>query len=138
MSTTAIGLGRLHLVMVPTADQARSVAFYEDLGFEKRVDFPFGDGHRWLELYPPDGSAGIAPTAAAPGGAGVQTGIILTTGDIDAAHAQLRAAGVDVDGEIAREGAPATIRIGADSIVGPSPAMFYLRDPDGNAVMVVG
>jgi catechol 2,3-dioxygenase-like lactoylglutathione lyase family enzyme len=138
MSTTARLAGRLHLVMVPSADQQRSVAFYEALGFEKRVDFPFGEGHRWLELYPPDGTAGIALTAAAPGATGVQTGLILTTDDIDAAHAQLRAGGADVDAAVAREGAPTAIRIGADEIVGPFPPMFYVRDPDGNALMIVG
>ena len=45
--------------------------------------------------------------------------------DIDAYHAQLTAAGVDVDREVSRMG-------------GPVPPLFWLRDPEGNVVMVVG
>jgi len=131
-------IGRLHLTMVPAADKDRSIAFYESLGFEKRADFPFGDGARWVELFPPDGTAGIhlAPGEGNP--TGVQTGIILTTDDIDATHAELKVAGVDVDAEIARDGSPAEIRLGTADVVGPTPAMFYVRDPDGNALLIVG
>jgi catechol 2,3-dioxygenase-like lactoylglutathione lyase family enzyme len=129
---------RLQLVVVPSADQDRSVAFYESLGFEARNEGPFGDGFRWVEVYPPGGTAGIALVPPRPGeAAGVQTGIILNTQDIDAAHAELRAAGVDVDPEIARVGSPVEIRIGAAELSGPVPSMFYLRDPDGNSLLVV-
>jgi hypothetical protein len=73
-----------------------------------------------------------------PGDAtGVQTGIILNTDDIDAAHAELRSMGVDVDSEVARVGAPTEIRIGAVQMAGPVPPMFYFRDPDGNALLIV-
>ena len=68
---------------------------------------------------------------------GVPTGIILNTDDVDATHAQLRSSGVDVDAEVARKGAPAEIRIGAVELVGPEPPMFYLRDPDGNTLLIV-
>ena len=54
----------------------------------------------------------------------VDTGIILSTSDIDADHATLKAAGVDVDAEVARWGAPV-------------PPMFRLRDPAGNALTMV-
>ena len=138
MSTTASLIGRIHLVMVPSTDQDRSIAFYEALGFEKRADGAFGDGHRWVELYPPGGTTGIALAPAQEGAPGVQTGIIVTTEDIDATHARLRSDGVDVDAEVARAGAPAEIRLGAADVVGPDPAMFYLRDPDGNALLVIG
>ena len=107
-------ISRLQLVVIPSTDQERSVEFYEALGFERRNDIPFGDGYRWVEVYPPGGSAGIAlvppPSGAA---AGIDTGIILNSDDIDATHARLRANGVDVDEEVARPGAPAVIRIGA-------------------------
>ena len=43
---------------------------------------------------------------------------------MDADHAALKAAGVDVDEEVARWG-------------GPIPPMFWLRDPDGNSLIVV-
>jgi catechol 2,3-dioxygenase-like lactoylglutathione lyase family enzyme len=137
MSVTTSRIGRIHLITVPSTDPDRSIAFYEGLGFEKRADFPFADGHRWVELYPPDGPTGIA---LAPGDAetvGVVTGVILVTDDIDATHAELRDGGFDVDAAVARPGAPTAIRIGAIDVVGPTPPMFYVRDPDGNALMIV-
>jgi hypothetical protein len=67
----------------------------------------------------------------------VQTGIILDTDDIESSHGQLKAAGIDVDDQVARVGSPAEIRIGAVKLAGPVPPMFYLRDPDGNALLVV-
>ena len=138
MSTTATGISQIQLVMVPTTDQERSLAFYEGLGFEKRLDIPWGDGHRWVEVYPPSGAAGIALVPPGPGDpTGVQTGIIFNTDDIDATHAQLQAAGVDVDPAVARVGAPAEIRLGAVQMAGPVPPMFYIRDPDGNSLLVV-
>jgi catechol 2,3-dioxygenase-like lactoylglutathione lyase family enzyme len=137
-STTTTRLRRLHLTAVPTTDVERAIAFYEAIGFEKRADAPFGDGERWVELNPPEGTAGIALAPATPQTAGVQTGIILAADDVDAAHAELRAAGLDVDPAVARPGTDDTIMIGTATIVGPTPAMFYLRDPDGNALLVVG
>ncbi len=55
---------------------------------------------------------------------GSQTGITITTDDVDATHAQLKDAGVDVDAEVARYGDPV-------------PPMFWLRDHDANVLMVV-
>jgi catechol 2,3-dioxygenase-like lactoylglutathione lyase family enzyme len=138
MSTTFSLIARLQLVVVPSSDQDRSVAFYESLGFERRNDGPFGDGYRWVEVYPPGGTAGIALVPPAPDGPqAVETGIILNTDDIDAAHAQMRSSGIDVDAEIARPGAPVKVRIGAVELAGPEPPMFYFRDPDGNKLLIV-
>ncbi len=105
LNTTTTRIDQIHLVVVPSTDQDRSIAFYESLGFEKRVDAPFGDGHRWIEIHPPSGPTGIALAPATPNAAGVQTGIIVTTSDIDTTHAELQAAGIDVDPAVAREGA---------------------------------
>ena len=39
---------------IPVADQDRALAFYlEKLGFEKRIDVPYGKGERWVEVAPP-------------------------------------------------------------------------------------
>lgn len=138
MSTRPSLISQLQLVVIPSSDQDRSVDFYEALGFERRNDVPFGDGYRWVEVYPPGGTAGIAlvpPRAGEP--TGVQTGIILNTDDIDATHAQLRSIGVDVDPAVARPGASVEIRIGAVELIDPQPPMFYLRDPDANILLVV-
>jgi catechol 2,3-dioxygenase-like lactoylglutathione lyase family enzyme len=125
-------------VLVPSTDQDRSLAFYEALGFSRRNDIPWADGYRWVEVYPPDGNAGLALVPARQEDrTGMQTGVILNTDDIDAAHAEMQAGGVDVDAAVARPGAPGAIRIGAVELVGPVPPMFWFRDPDGNALLLV-
>jgi catechol 2,3-dioxygenase-like lactoylglutathione lyase family enzyme len=137
-TATPSRLSQIQLVTIPSTDQDRSVEFYEMLGFEKRNDGPWGDGYRWVELYPPSTPTGIALVPPGPGDpTSVQTGIIFNTEDIDAAHARLQALGVDVDESVARVGAPAEIRIGAVQMAGPVPPMFYFRDPDGNSMLVV-
>ena len=113
-------------VIVPVSDQDRAVEFYTDkLGFEKRMDVPYGDGNRWLEVGPPGAPTSIAlvpPREGEP--AGVETGISLTTEDADAVHADLRARGVDTDPEVMRMGDPV-------------PPMFLFRDQDGNTLMLI-
>ncbi len=123
---TATGIRRIGLVCVPTPDQDKAIEFYESLGFEKRTDTPLGGGYRWVEVYPPEGTAGIALAPPRPGSdvVPVETGITLYTSDIDATHAALKSRGVDVDAEVARMG-------------GPVPPMFWLRDPTGHSLMVV-
>jgi catechol 2,3-dioxygenase-like lactoylglutathione lyase family enzyme len=138
MSMTAGRIGQIQLVAIPVSDQERSIGFYEGLGFERRNDIPWGDGYRWVEVYPPDSSTGLALVPPGPGeSTGVRTGIILNTDDIQTAHAELQSLGVDVDPEVARVGSPAEIRIGPVEMAGPVPPMFYLRDPDGNTLLVV-
>jgi catechol 2,3-dioxygenase-like lactoylglutathione lyase family enzyme len=126
MTKTATGIAGISLVIIPSTDHDRSIEFYVDsLGFEKRTDVPFGDQYRWVEVYPPSGTTGIALAPPRPGDAtAVQTGITLTTDDIDATHAELRSRGVEVDEEVSRMGDPV-------------PPMFWFRDPDGNTLMVV-
>src|SRR5437763_4397435 len=92
MSTTATGIRQINLVCVSTPDQDRAIEFYESIGFEKRTDVPFGGKYRWVEVYPPEGSAGIALAPPPPGeeeGAPAQTGITVTTDDIETPHAEM-------------------------------------------------
>jgi len=113
------------MVIIASNDQDRSIEFYESLGFEKRTDTPFGGSYLWVEVYPPSGTTGIALAPPWPGDpVGVQTGISLTTDDIDATHAHLKSRGVEVDAEVARMGDPV-------------PPMFWFRDPDGNSLLIV-
>lgn len=124
--------GKLHIteigrVAIPASDQDKALDFYVGtLGFELRVDMTFADGQmRWIEVVPPGSSTSIALAPPMEGGpTSVDTGIILSTSDIEADHATLKAAGVDVDAEIARWGDPV-------------PPMFRLRDPGGNALSIV-
>ena len=125
MTKTATRISEINLVIIPSTDQDRSIEFYESLGFEKRTDIPFGDSYRWVEVYPPVGTTGIALAPPREGDpVGVQTGISLTTDEIDTTHAQMLSAGVDADAEVARMGDPV-------------PPMFWFRDPDGNTLLVV-
>lgn len=130
-------IDRVQLVTIPTIDQERSVAFYRSLGFEVRADFPWDNGYRWIEVYPPGAPTGLALVPPGPDPVGIRTGIILDKSDIDAAHAHLKEIGVDVDPEIARVGSPARVRIGAVERSEPQPPMFWVRDPEGNALLVV-
>ena len=126
MPPTATRIGQINLVMIPFTDQDRSIEFYaQTLGFEKRTDVPFGQSYRWVEVYPPSGTTGIALAPPREGDpVGIHTGISLTTDDIDATHAQLLSSGVDVDAEVARMGEPV-------------PPMFWFRDPDANTLLIV-
>jgi catechol 2,3-dioxygenase-like lactoylglutathione lyase family enzyme len=128
-NTTKTRVSKVATVVVPVIDQAAQVAFYvEKLGFEKRIDVPFGpDDMRWIEVAPADAVTTIALAPPPPGGSagGRETGISLFAEDVDAYHAQLKADGVDVDPEVSRMGDPV-------------PPLFWLRDPEGNVLMVVG
>ena len=128
MSTTATRIGAISLVCIPTSEQDRSIAFYESLGFEKRTDIPFGGQYRWVEVAPADAVTTIAlapPPPDKPEFGNRETGISLYTEDVDGYHGELQAAGVDVDAEVSRMGDPV-------------PPMFWLRDPEGNSLMVIG
>jgi catechol 2,3-dioxygenase-like lactoylglutathione lyase family enzyme len=125
-TTTKSGISSISLVCIPSPDQDSAIDFYEKLGFEKRTDTPFGGGYRWIEVYPPSGTTGIAlaPPPPEQQAAGVQTGITLPVDDIDASHEHLKSLGVDVDAEVSRMGDPV-------------PPMFWFRDPNGNTLMMV-
>ena len=126
MTTTTTGIRQINLVCVSTPDQDRAIEFYESIGFEKRTDTPFGGDYRWVEVYPPEGTTGIALAPPPPGeeATPTQTGITLTTDDVDATHAQMKSLGVDVDAEVSRMGDPV-------------PPMFWFRDPEGNTLLMV-
>jgi catechol 2,3-dioxygenase-like lactoylglutathione lyase family enzyme len=126
-ASTNTAVSKIANVIIPVADQDAMLAFYTDkLGLEQRVDVPFGNGERWIEVAP---AGGETPIALAPPGpntptGGKDTGITLQTDDIDAYRDQLQAAGVDVDDEVSRMGDPV-------------PPLCWLRDPEGNSLIVV-
>ena len=130
MSSTKTRVSKIATVIVPTTDQDRALEFYVDkLGLEKRMDVPFGGQYRWVEVGPAGAETTIALAPPPPEGdtqvGGRETGISFHSEDIDAYHAELKANGVDVDAEVSRMG-------------GPVPPMFWLRDTEGNSLMVVG
>ncbi|HUA73460.1 MAG TPA: VOC family protein [Solirubrobacteraceae bacterium] len=124
---TALKVTQIGTVVVPVSDQDAALDFYVGkLGFEKRADIPFGNGDRWVEVAPAGAATTIAivkPPEGRPTG-DTETGIALSTTDVDADHAALKAAGVDVDEEVMRMGDPV-------------PPMFFFRDQDGNKLLDV-
>lgn len=122
-TTTVQNIG---VMMFTVADQDAALAFYTGkLGYEVRADTPFGEHGemRWLEVAPPGSTGRIAlnpPMQDEPGGSAVG----VETPDVQAEHARLTAVGgIDLDPEPMQ---PAG-----------APAMFMLRDPDGNTIFVV-
>ncbi len=112
------------VVGVPVTDQDRALEFYVGkLGFEIRLDVPMPGGGRWVMVAPREATTMIALVAASNSiPAGVETGIRFTTADADADFAYLQANGVDVDDVLRWPGVP---------------AMFAVRDQDGNSFEIV-
>jgi catechol 2,3-dioxygenase-like lactoylglutathione lyase family enzyme len=123
---TKTHIAEVGVVIIPVSDQDRAIEFYvETLGFEKRTDMPFGEGDRWVDVAPPGAVTTLALVPPREGNpVGIETRVGLTTEDVDADHAELKARGVDVDDEVMRMGDPV-------------PPMFFLRDPDGNVLFIV-
>jgi lactoylglutathione lyase len=121
---TRTGITQVRTVGVPVSDQEAALEFYVGrLGFEKRLDVPYGNGNRWVEVAPPGATTTIALVPSREGiPAGVETGIRLGTADADADHARLAARGVDADEILRWAGAP---------------PMFAFRDQDGNGLEIV-
>jgi catechol 2,3-dioxygenase-like lactoylglutathione lyase family enzyme len=129
-TTTTTRPNKVATVIIPMVDQDAALAFYtEKLGFELRVEIPFGEGSpmRWIEVGLPGQETTIA-LAPPPENYEVtgprETGISLQTDDIDGYYETLKANGVDVDEQIQRMGDPV-------------PPMFWFRDHAGNHLMVV-
>jgi catechol 2,3-dioxygenase-like lactoylglutathione lyase family enzyme len=114
------------VAMFSVADQDAALRFYtEKLGYEVRSDIRFGEegDNRWLEVAPPNSRARLAlnpPMGGQPGGGAIG----VETADLAAEHERLQSVGgVDVDAEVMRPPG--------------APAMFSIRDPDGNSIWVV-
>lgn len=124
MSTPTIQVQEISVVGIPVTDQDRALAFYTAvLGFTTRLDVPIGPGRRWITVGAPQGNATIALVAASPEvPAGVETGIRLTSRDVDGDHEALRSAGVDAGDVLRWPGVP---------------PMFAFRDPDGNGLEII-
>jgi catechol 2,3-dioxygenase-like lactoylglutathione lyase family enzyme len=88
---------KLEAVVIPVSDVDRSKGFYGGLGWRLDADFPFDNGFRVVQFTPPGSGCsvqfGTDITAAAPGSA---HGLYLIVSDIEAAHDELVARGVEV------------------------------------------
>jgi catechol 2,3-dioxygenase-like lactoylglutathione lyase family enzyme len=113
---------RVGTVILPVRDQDRALEFFvSTLGFETRLDGPFGDGQRWIEVAPPGAATTIA---LVPQGSAAGIEVSFATGDAESDHAAMMAKGVEADAELIRMGEGV-------------PPMFTFRDPDGNRFRMV-
>jgi catechol 2,3-dioxygenase-like lactoylglutathione lyase family enzyme len=140
-TTNPTRISQVGTVFVPVAVQDRALEFYLDkLGFEKRADFPYGGGGRWIEVAPPGSAIAIAlvgPSEGEPAG-GDAAHCAFATEDIEADHSTLRARGVEVDAEIARAGKRRSGLVSIEAaIADPAPPQFFFRDIDGNRFLIV-
>ena len=123
-STTQMHLTRIANVMFPVTDQDAAIAFYTDvLGFEQRVDIPFGNGDRWVEVGLPGNDTAIALVIPPEGQPSLPGVVGIHTQDADAAHDALKEKGAEV-GDVMRWGPPV-------------PVMFNVADPYGNQLWIV-
>lgn len=115
----------VHSATVLVQDQDAAVDFYVNaLGFEKRMDNPFGERSRWIVVAPPGGQAGLAllrPEDVGQEGdsAGGSTGISFIADDVKATYEQLTSRGVTFTSP------PQTMPWGATAT--------WFTDPDGNS-----
>ena len=111
---------RLKFAGIPTADQDRALEFWTaQMGFRVTTDQPMGT-QRWIELRVPGGETGLV--LFTPDGHEERIGqfqsLSFHCDHIERTVEELRAKGVEFDGEIQRES-------------WGSSAIF--KDPDGNA-----
>ena len=124
-STGSTAITDITAVGVPVLDQDRALEFYVGtLGFEKRMDAPFGENSRWIEVVPPGATTAISlllpsDVGKSEGTLGGETGISLATHDIQATYEDLTSKGVTFTGP------PQTMPWGMKAT--------WFTDPDGNS-----
>ncbi|MEU6641774.1 VOC family protein [Saccharomonospora sp. NPDC046836] len=122
MTATKTHITGVRTVSIPVDDQDAALRFYVGtLGFTMLRDGPIPNGGRWIELAPGADTIIVTLEPANPDVSRGAIGIRFTTDDAEAAHAELRAAGVDTDEILRWPGIP---------------AMFAFRDPDGNVMSI--
>jgi catechol 2,3-dioxygenase-like lactoylglutathione lyase family enzyme len=130
---------KLEVVVLPVSDVDRAKRFYQSLGWRPDADFATGDDFRVVQLTAPGSPCsiifrtGITTTTAGP-----VEGLQLTVADIEAARAELVAAGVEVS-EVFHDIGGVFHHAGSEGRVnGPDPerrsyaSFASFTDPDGN------
>ncbi len=128
---------KFEVAIVPVSDVDRAKAFYTKLGWRLDDDVVMGDDFRVVQLTPPGSACSISfgkgVTPAAPGS--FRGGLIVS--NIEAAHAQVVARGINASEVF--HGSPFSP---AGRISGPDPQRQSYRsyvsfeDPDGNAWII--
>jgi len=136
-----VGVGQVDLKLendvIPVSDVDRSTQFYEQLDWRLDDDVAPMDGLRIVQFTPPGSGTsitfGLGLTAAAPGAAQA----VLVVSDIESAHTELAARGIEVSD--IWHGPPFPVEARQP---GPDPerasygSFCYFTDPDGNTYIV--
>lgn len=130
---------KLEVVVLPVADVDRAKAFYSSLGWREDADFSTSEDFRVVQFTPPGSEASIIFGKGITNGTpGSIEDLQLTVYDIDKAHAELVARGVDVSG-VYHDAGGVFHHGGTEARVdGPAPdhadygSYASFRDPDGN------
>jgi len=135
---------KLEVVLIPVSDVGRAKEFYAKIGWRLDADFDKGGDFRVVQFTPPGSGCSVIfgkdVTAAAPGSA---QGLYLIVSDIEAAHAELVAHGVDVsevfhDAGGVYTGPDQPYLFGRQRVSGRDPehrsyhSFLSFSDPDGN------
>jgi catechol 2,3-dioxygenase-like lactoylglutathione lyase family enzyme len=128
---------KLEVLTIPVSDADRSKQFYERLGWRLDDDVAPLDGLRVVQFTPPGSGTSVnfgrGLTAAAPGSA--LAGLIVS--DIEAAHGELVARGIDVSDVWHGPPFPPEARQpGVDPQRASYGSFFSVSDPDGNLWLV--
>jgi predicted enzyme related to lactoylglutathione lyase len=109
---------KLELITLPVTDVDRAKAFYVQAGFNADQDHQVNENLRFVQLTPPGSGCSIAiGTGLTDSEPGSVKGLQLVVEDIEAAHADLTAKGIEV-GEVQDF---------------PWGRFVFFTDPDGNA-----
>ena len=132
---------KLEAIVIPVSDVDRAKSFYADLGWRLDADFAFDNGFRVVQFNPPGSPAsvqfGTGITTAQPGSA---QGLYLVVSDVQAAHDQIEARGVEISEVFhpAEPGAQFVPGSGSGRATGRDEAgssygsFATFADPDGN------
>ena len=132
---------KLEAIVIPVSDVDRAKSFYADLGWRLDADFAFDNGFRVVQFNPPGSPAsvqfGTGITTAQPGSA---QGLYLVVSDVQAAHDQIEARGVEISEVFhpAEPGAQFVPGSGSGRVTGRDEAgssygsFATFADPDGN------
>src|SRR4051794_4273663 len=132
---------KLEAIVIPVSDVNRAKDFYAGLGWRPDADFAFDNGFRVVQFNPPGSPAsvqfGTGITTAQPGSA---QGMYLVVSDVQAAHDQIEARGVEISEVFhpAEPGAQFLPGSGSGRVTGRDEAgssygsFATFADPDGN------
>jgi catechol 2,3-dioxygenase-like lactoylglutathione lyase family enzyme len=129
---------KLEVVFLGVSDIDRAKAFYENLGWRLDADFANGDFHA-VQVTPRGSGASIIFGKGIPSPRpGSATSLVLAVGDINAAHADLIARGVNASEVFHYAGGPFNTTGENPRVSGRDPegrsyySFVSFEDPDGN------